>query len=81
MTPVTGTVTYTYNDGFLFGTGAFKRLRRPWIPVNRVVRVLEEVGRRFFGKSVHIAMLYPVKHEPGIKVENPDSRLILYSEN
>ena len=52
MTPKTGRVTNRQEDEFAFLLGALKSFRTPWVPVDWVVRVLQQIGAGFTGQSV-----------------------------
>ena len=47
VAPVAGGVAYGEEDGFVELFGEVKSFRGPWMPINGVVGVLEEVGALF----------------------------------
>ncbi len=57
MAPVAGAVADTDNDGLVFGFGPVQRFFAPWLPVHRIVSVLEQVGARFVDEGVGMFML------------------------
>ena len=52
MAPVTGGVADREKDRPLLALGALERLRAPRMPVDGIVFVLEQVGRRFVGEMI-----------------------------
>jgi hypothetical protein len=59
MAPMTGSITYTNQDGFVFIPGSLQCLLSPRIPINRIVRVLYQVRaalvNEFIDVSIHPA--------------------------
>jgi hypothetical protein len=56
VAPVAGGVADRDEDRLALGARAGERLLAPRVPVDGVVLVLEEVGRRLLGESIHIGM-------------------------
>jgi hypothetical protein len=54
---VAGAVADAEEDGFVFAFGFFEGFFAPWVPVDGVVLVLEEVGGFFAGEPVGVARL------------------------
>jgi hypothetical protein len=52
---VAGAVADAEEDGFVFAFGFFEGCFAPWVPVDWVVLVLEEVGGFFAGEPVGVA--------------------------
>jgi hypothetical protein len=52
VAPMTGRVANRKEDRLVFLAGTGKRLVAPWIPVNRIVFVLEEVGTGFGSQTI-----------------------------
>ena len=57
VAPVAGAVADAEEDGFVFAFGFFEGFFAPWVPVDWVVLVLEEVGGFFAGEPVGVARL------------------------
>ena len=57
VAPVAGGVADGEQDRLVLGMRAAERLLAPRVPVDRVVRVLEEVGAGFLSQAVHLASL------------------------
>jgi hypothetical protein len=66
MTPVTGSITDTYEDRFVFGPGPFQRFVPPGIPVYRIMGMLKQVRTRFMDQMVGMCSH---KLEPDCKVQ------------
>src|SRR5262245_26314615 len=52
VAPVTGSVTDRQEDGLLKVLCCFERFNAPRIPVNRVMGVLQQIGRLFVDQSI-----------------------------
>src|SRR2546423_14626956 len=52
VAPVTGRIANGKKDRLVLAPSLLKRLRAPGIPVNRVVSVLEQIGRGLVDKAV-----------------------------
>jgi hypothetical protein len=53
MTPVAGGIADAQKDRLILRAGFFERLWTPGIPIDRIIRVLQQVRRIFSGKMVH----------------------------
>jgi hypothetical protein len=52
MTPMAGRVSNAQKDGFVLGSGFGKRFITPGMPINRIIRMLEQVWGIFVDQVV-----------------------------
>jgi hypothetical protein len=52
MAPMAGTVTYAYQQHFVFVAGLLQGFGRPRLPLNRIVGVLQKVRTAFVDEAI-----------------------------
>ncbi len=68
VAPVARAVAHRDEERLVLGPSAVERLVAPLVPVDRVLGVLEEIGRRGVGQAVHVQTLpSEFRGEPGIR--------------